>query len=82
MTRSILADAFEHHVWATLPLIDACLELDDEQLATDVPGTYGSILDTMRHLVGADHGTCTLLIGRSRRRRSRRTRCRLAELRP
>ena len=54
MTRSILADAFDHHVWATLQLIDACLALSDEQLATTVPGTYGSILDTMRHLVGAD----------------------------
>ena len=53
MTRSILADAFDHHVWATLQLIDACLVLSDEQLATTVPGTYGSILDTMRHLVGA-----------------------------
>ena len=54
MTRPILADAFDHHVWATLQLIDACLALSDEQLATTVPGTYGSILDTMRHLVGAD----------------------------
>ncbi len=54
MTRSILADAFAHHVWATLRLIDACLGLTEEQTATVVPGTYGSILDTMRHLVGAD----------------------------
>jgi len=54
MSRSILADAFGHHVWATLRLIDACLGLTEEQAATGVPGTYGSILDTMRHLVGAD----------------------------
>src|SRR6478735_12574872 len=54
MTRPILADAFDHHAWATLQLIDACLGLSEEQLATTVPGTYGSILDTMRHLVGAD----------------------------
>ncbi len=56
MTRSILEDAFEHNVWATLRLIDACLELSDEQLQTNVPGTYGSIIDTMRHLVGGDAG--------------------------
>ena len=54
MTRSLLADAFGHHVWATLALIDACLPLSGEQLDTAVPGTYGSILETMRHLVGAD----------------------------
>ena len=63
MTRSILADAFDHHVWATLQLIDACLVLSDEQLATTVPGTYGSILDTMRHLVGADAQYLWLLSG-------------------
>ena len=61
MSRPILADAFDHHVWATLRVIDACLELTDEQLATTVPGTYGSILETMRHLVGADVGYLTLL---------------------
>ena len=54
MTTSLLKDAYGHHVWATLRLIDACLELTPEQLGTTVPGTYGSILDTMRHLVGAD----------------------------
>lgn len=54
MSRSLLADAFGHHVWATLRLIDACTALNPEQLETAAPGTYGSILETMRHLVGAD----------------------------
>jgi uncharacterized damage-inducible protein DinB len=54
MTRSLLADAFDHHVWASLTVLDACAGLGDEQLATTVPGTYGSILDTLRHLVSAD----------------------------
>ena len=56
MARSPLTDAFAHHAWATLRLIDACSGLAPEQLATAVPGTYGSILDTMRHLVAADSG--------------------------
>jgi len=54
MPAPILADAFSHHVWASIRVLDACASLDDEQLATRVPGTYGSILDTLRHLVGAD----------------------------
>jgi uncharacterized damage-inducible protein DinB len=54
VTGTLMEEAFRHHVWATLRLIDACLELSPEQLETSVPGTYGSILDTMRHLVGAD----------------------------
>jgi uncharacterized damage-inducible protein DinB len=49
-----MRDAFNHHVWATLRLMDACAELDPAQLETVAPGTYGSILDTMRHTVGAD----------------------------
>ena len=54
MTESMMADAFAHHVWASLRLIDVCLPLTPEQLGTTVPGTYGSILETQRHLVGAD----------------------------
>lgn len=49
-----MADAFEHHVWATLRLIDTCDALSPEQLASSVPGTYGSIIDTLRHIVLAD----------------------------
>jgi hypothetical protein len=50
----VLRDAFAHHVWATQRLIDACLPLSPEQLRTAVPGTYGSILETVRHLVEGD----------------------------
>ena len=32
----------------------AAVGLAAEQVATGVPGTYGSILDTARHLVGSD----------------------------
>ncbi len=54
MGRSLLEDAFGHHVWATLRLVDTCLALSPEQLATVVPGTYGSIIAMVRHIVGAD----------------------------
>ncbi|MDP9329520.1 MAG: hypothetical protein M3P11_02575 [Actinomycetota bacterium] len=54
MSGSMLEDAFAHHVWATIRLLDVCVALSPEQLETAVPGTYGSILETQRHLVGAD----------------------------
>jgi uncharacterized damage-inducible protein DinB len=63
MTRSALADAFGHHVWATVRVVEACELLTPEQLATPVAGTYGSILDTLRHLVAADRSYLTLLDG-------------------
>jgi uncharacterized damage-inducible protein DinB len=61
MSKTVLEDAFGHHVWATIRLIDACLELSPGQLETTVPGTYGSILATMRHTVGADASYLALL---------------------
>ena len=61
MSGSVLADAFAHHAWATMQLIDVCRALNAEQLATSVPGTYGSILDTIRHVVGADASYLNLL---------------------
>lgn len=56
MSRPVLDDGFAHHVWATLTLIDVCRGITDEQLGTRAVGTYGSILETQRHLVGADAG--------------------------
>lgn len=63
MTRSLLADAFGHHVWATLRVLDACLPLSAEQLGSGVPGTYGSVLDTARHLVASDAYYVSVLNG-------------------
>jgi uncharacterized damage-inducible protein DinB len=63
MSRPILADAFDHHTWATLRLVDACRVLTPAQLDSPVPGTYGSIIDTLRHTVGAEGGYLFALTG-------------------
>jgi uncharacterized damage-inducible protein DinB len=54
MGTPMLEDAFRHHVWATLRVLDVCAQLTPEQLLTSAPGTYGPIIDTLRHVVGAD----------------------------
>ncbi|HEX6140707.1 MAG TPA: DinB family protein [Candidatus Limnocylindria bacterium] len=54
MSTSILADAFAHHAWATLRLIDACAAMPPEHLDATVPGTFGSIHATLNHLVASD----------------------------
>jgi uncharacterized damage-inducible protein DinB len=61
VARSPLADAFAHHAWATLRLLDACASLDAAGLATSVPGTYGPILATLRHIVASDRSYLALL---------------------
>jgi uncharacterized damage-inducible protein DinB len=54
VSTTLLDDAFGHHVWASERLIDACADLTPEQLATPVPGTYGTIFETFLHLVSSD----------------------------
>lgn len=51
---TLLDDAISHHIWATERIIDTCARLSEEQLATPVAGTYGPIIDTLRHLVSTD----------------------------
>lgn len=63
MIRPLLQDAFAHHVWATERLIDSCLGLAPEHLEATAPGTFGSIIATLRHLVGADASYLIALTG-------------------
>jgi uncharacterized damage-inducible protein DinB len=60
---ALFEDAFAHHVWATTRLIGACLALNTKELATAVPGTYGSIIETMRHLVEGDSDYLSIMTG-------------------
>jgi uncharacterized damage-inducible protein DinB len=54
MPASLLADGFAHHVWATERLLDACAGLTPKQIGRGAPGTYGSVAETLRHLVATD----------------------------
>ena len=51
---SPLEDAFSHHTWATLTLIEACATLSPVQLEHDVLGTRGPIIETLAHIVDSD----------------------------
>ena len=51
---SLFRDAFDHHIWATQRLIESFRELTPEQLATPAHPTFGSVLETLRHLVAVD----------------------------
>ena len=54
MTTTLLTDAFRHHIWATELILETCAELTEAELTTPVPGTYGPIIETLRHIVQAD----------------------------
>jgi len=53
-TQDVLRAMFEHHIWATVTLIDALEGLPAERLDAEIPGTYGSMVATLTHLVEAD----------------------------
>ena len=63
MSKPQLQDAFRHHVWATHQLIDTCAALTDSQLEATAAGTFGSMISTLRHLVGADSAYLYALTG-------------------
>ncbi len=52
--NEVLRGMFEHHLWATETLIDHLEAIPRERLDEAVPGTYGSILETLTHLLEAD----------------------------
>lgn len=59
----LMDTAFGHHAWATLALIDTCAALGEEQLEATAEGVYGTIIDTLRHLVQADSNYLVALSG-------------------
>jgi uncharacterized damage-inducible protein DinB len=50
----IVRAMFEHHLWATGQLIDHLEALPPGRLDASMPGTYGSVIATLTHLIDAD----------------------------
>ena len=53
-TVDTLTTLFKHHLWANLGLLEHCKQLTDEQLDASVVGGFGSIRDTLTHIVSAE----------------------------
>jgi len=49
-----LTTLFSHHLWANLRLLEQCAKLTDEQLEATISGAFGSIHDTLQHIVKAE----------------------------
>jgi uncharacterized damage-inducible protein DinB len=56
-----LLDLFRYKTWATLRLIEYCQQLPAEHLDATTPGTYGTIRETLQHLVDAEQGYFSIL---------------------
>lgn len=50
----VLETLFRHNLWANLHLLAVCADLSEEQLQSSIIGGFGSIGDTLQHLVQAE----------------------------
>lgn len=48
---SVLTKLFQHNTWANLKLLDFCEPLSEEQLDATAIGCYGSIRETLLHII-------------------------------
>jgi uncharacterized damage-inducible protein DinB len=49
-----MIEPYRHSSWATLRLLEFCRELDPALLNASARGTFGTIKDTLGHLVGSE----------------------------
>lgn len=61
---SVLTTLFAYNTWGNLKLLDFCARLSDAQLDTTAIGCFGSIRDTLVHIVGAEVGYVERVNGR------------------
>jgi uncharacterized damage-inducible protein DinB len=59
-----LHDPVRHNTWATAQLLEFCRGLDQQTLNASVPGTYGTIIATLRHIIYCEIDFLERLLGR------------------
>jgi uncharacterized damage-inducible protein DinB len=63
VSTPVLLRQLRHDVWATEQLVAHCRGLDPAELERTLPGTYGTVRATLAHIVSADEGYLTRLLG-------------------
>jgi uncharacterized damage-inducible protein DinB len=58
-----LPDFFRYNLWANLRLLDTCARLSHTQLDAGTPGTFGSVRETLLHLLTSEEGYARALTG-------------------
>lgn len=49
-----LHDLAQHNAWATAQILAFCRELDEPMLNRTVPGTFGTVIETLRHMIDSE----------------------------
>ena len=59
-----LHDPVRHNAWATRHILEFCRGIDEQTLNATVPGTYGTIIATLRHIIYCEIDFLNRLLGR------------------
>lgn len=54
MSTDTLTTLFSHNLWANVRILEHCAELTNEQLDATISGAFGSIRDTLQHIVTSE----------------------------
>ena len=49
-----LHDLARHNAWATAQILEFCRGIDESTLHATTPGTFGTIIETMRHIIDSE----------------------------
>ncbi len=63
LPESTLAELIRYNNWANQQVFEACQKLSDDQLASTLPGSYGTIRDTLQHIIEGEEFYVQLLTG-------------------
>ncbi len=65
-----LSELYRYNAWANCRIVVSCAALPVEGLAVEMPAMYGSVLETLGHLIGVEYNYLRLIEGQSMERRS------------
>ena len=63
LPEATLAEFIRYNNWANQQVFEACQKLSEDQLAATLPGSYGTLRDTLRHIVEGEEFYVELLTG-------------------
>ena len=63
--EDILVELIRYNNWANARVIAACQDLTPDQLAAAAPGAYGTIRDTLKHIIQAEADYVGRLTGKN-----------------
>jgi uncharacterized damage-inducible protein DinB len=63
LPATMISEFIRYNNWVNQRVLESCQKLSEEQLATVMPGAYGTIRDTLEHIIRAEAGYARLLTG-------------------